>query len=61
MVCSKCKYYREGMLSNSCELFGFENFYQFTNEKTCDLVNDDFSINKNNEDVEIIGYNEAVL
>ena len=61
MVCSKCKYYKEVMLANSCELFGFENFYQFTNEKTCDLVNDDFSINKNNEDVEIIGYNEAVL
>ena len=49
------------MLSNSCELFGFENFYQFMNENTCNLINDDFSINKNNEDVEIIGYNEAVL
>ena len=61
MVCSKCKYYKEGMISNVWELFGFENFYQFMNESTCNLVNDDFSINKNNEDVEIIGYNEAVL
>ena len=46
MKCCKCPYYRSGFMSNKCEVTKDEYFRE---PKECDLVNNDGSLNYDNE------------
>ena len=49
MECLRCKFYKSGYMSNSCDLFGAENFMTFTKEKPCRIVSDNYIAEKDCE------------
>lgn len=46
MNCFNCPHYKSGYMSNSCGVTQSENFYT---QDDCNLVNDDGSLNYDNE------------
>lgn len=49
MVCCKCKYYEQGMMSNQCKLTQMDNFQAFSDDRPCLMVTDNGELNFENE------------
>ena len=61
MECCRCLFYASSATSNSCRLFKMENFRNYTKERPCTIVSNDFIATEDFEPFGIVKGENLIL